>query len=179
MQWYILQVYPGSENKVSNAIKDKAEEKGLSSNISQILVPTVETAQIRYGKKVNISKPILTGYILVEMDLSNELMSFILAIPKVMGFTGQKDKVTNLPFPISQSEVDSFLKTTENATSSINNDIKLDIGEAVDITSGPFESFKGTVEEIDSNKNKIKVSVSIFGRATLVELELDQIKKIN
>ncbi len=176
MNWYILQVYAGSEAKVVQAIEDLALKTGFNKDIDEILVPTQDVTQLRYGKKVVLKKKFLPGYILLKMNLSEDLFHLIRSIPRVSNFVGASKDV--MPFPIPQEEINKMLDITTNVNhNTILDDIIFEVGESVHIISGPFTSFNGVIQEVDSDKKKIKVAVSIFGRLTPVELEYIQVEK--
>ena len=176
MNWYILQVYSGSETKVMHAIEELALKTGFDKNIDEILVPTQDVTQLRYGKKVVLKKKFLPGYILLKMDLSEDLFHLIRSIPRVSNFVGSSKDI--MPFPVSQEEVNKMLDITTNTNQSdLLNDVVFEVGEAVHIISGPFTSFNGVIQEVEHDKKKIKVAVSIFGRLTPVELEYMQVEK--
>lgn len=178
MNWYILQVYPGFENQIEKTIKEKAEKKGLGDCIKDILIPTEEALQMRYGKKNTVKRNLVTGYIFINMDLNDQLLHLIKSIPKVSNFLGSLDKY-GVPFPVSQAEIDRMLNTVDNQNSNaVNNNVYFKVGEEIKIISGSFDSFTGIIQEIEEEKAKLKVSVSIFGRMTPVELEYNQVEKI-
>ena len=174
-RWYVVQAYSGSEKAVLNGIKQRAERAGCSNLIEDILVPLKKIVQVKKGKKVEVEKNFYPGYVFVNMDLSNELWHLIRQIPKVSGFISQNGK----PIPISKSEVDNIFGQLEDDSLNISGDIEFDLGESVKVVDGgPFDSFTGVIDSVDTNKKKLVVSVSIFGRATPLNLEFNQVEKI-
>ncbi len=173
-RWYVLHVYSGFENKVSEAIKDKAAKKGLSERVADIMVPTEEIIEVKRGQKVNAERKFFPGYVLAKLDMSDDVWHMIKDTPKVTGFLG----AGNRPSPISEKEANALMKQIQEGIESPRPSVIFDIGEEVKVAEGPFASFTGVVEEIDEDKARLKVSVSIFGRATPVELEYSQVEKI-
>ncbi len=172
-RWYVLHVYSGFENKVAEAIKDKAAKKGLSDAIGEIMVPTEEVVEMRRGQKVNAERKFYPGYVLAKLDMSDEVWHLVKDTPKVTGFLGAGNK----PSPISEKEAAAIVQQVQEGVDRPRPSVTFDIGEEVKVVDGPFASFNGSVEEIDEEKQKLKVSVSIFGRATPVELEYTQVEK--
>lgn len=173
-RWYVLHVYSGFENKVAETIKDKARKQGLEEKVEEIMVPTEEIIETKRGQRVAAERKFFPGYVLAKLDLSDEVWHMIKDTPKVTGFLGGGNK----PVPISNSEAERMLKQIQEGVERPRPSIMFDIGEEVKVADGPFASFNGVVEEIDEDKGKLKVSVSIFGRATPVELEYGQVEKI-
>jgi len=174
MRWYVLHVYSGFENKVSDAIKDKAKKKGLEDKVGEIMVPTEEVVEVKRGQRVNAERKFFPGYVLAKLDMSDEVWHMIKDTPKVTGFLGAGNK----PSPISEKEAQQILQQVQEGVDRPRPSVQFDIGEEVKVADGPFASFNGIVEEIDEEKAKVKVSVSIFGRATPVELEYGQVEKL-
>ena len=174
-QWYVLHVYSGFESKVSEAVKEKARKLGLESHVEEILVPTEEVVEVKRGQRVNTERKFFPGYVLAKLDLTDDVWHLIKDTPKVSGFLGAGG---NKPVAISETEAQRILKQVQEGIERPRPSIIYDIGEEVKVTEGPFASFNGFVEEIDEEKAKLKVSVSIFGRATPVELEYSQVEKI-
>ncbi len=174
-KWYVLHVYSGFENKVAENIKEKARKKGLESQIEEILVPTEEIVEMRRGQRVNAERKFFPGYVLAKLDMDDTIWHLIKDTPKVSGFLGGGG---NKPMPISEKEAMQILKQVQEGIDSPRPSIIYDIGEEVKVVDGPFASFNGFVEEVDEDKAKLKVSVSIFGRATPVELEYAQVEKM-
>jgi transcriptional antiterminator NusG len=174
MRWYVLHVYSGFENKVAETIKDKARKKGLSDRVEDIMVPKEEVVEVKRGQKVNTERKVFPGYVLAKVDMSDDVWHMIKDTPKVTGFLGAANK----PSPISEKEAARLLQQLQEGVERPKNLISFEIGEEVKVSEGPFASFNGTVEEVDEERSKLKVSVSIFGRATPVELEYGQVEKL-
>ena len=174
MRWYVLHVYSGFENKVAEAIKDKARKKGLEDRVEDIMVPKEEIVEVKRGQKVNTERKVFPGYVLAKIDMSDDVWHMIKDTPKVTGFLGASNK----PSPISEKEAARLLQQLQEGVERPRSSLTFDIGEEVKVSEGPFASFNGTVEEVDEEKGRLKVSVSIFGRATPVELEYGQVEKI-
>lgn len=174
-RWYVLHVYSGFETKVAEAIKEKARKQGLEDHIEEILVPTEEIVEVKRGQRVNTERKFFPGYVLAKLVLDDEVWHLIKNTPKVSGFLGAGG---NKPVPISEREAMRILQQVQEGIDHPRPSVVYDIGEEVKVTDGPFASFNGVVEEIDEDKAKLKVSVSIFGRATPVELEYSQVEKI-
>ena len=172
--WYVVHVHSGSENKVAEAIHDQAKRKGLEEFIEDVLVPTEEVVEVKKGEKVKSERKFFPGYILVHVEMSDEVWHLIKNTPKVTGFLGSKGK----PSPVSQREVDKVVKQLQEIEERPRHMMTFEIGEKVRVCDGPFNSFTGLVEEVDQDKARLKVSVSIFGRSTPVELEFTQVEKI-
>lgn len=173
-KWYVLHVYSGFENKVAEAIQDKAKKRKLGEFIEEILVPKEEVVEVKRGQRVNSERNVFPGYVLAKMDLNDALWHVVKDTPKVSGFLGGGG---NKPTPISDREAEQLIAQLKDGTSP-RPSVTYDIGEEIKVIDGPFASFSGVVEEIDEEKQKMKVSVSIFGRATPVELEYSQVEKI-
>ena len=172
-RWYVLHVYSGFEHKVADAINEKARKLKLSDRVGEIMVPTEEVVEVKRGQRVNAERKFFPGYVLAKLDMSDEVWHMVKDTPKVTGFLGANNK----PSPITQREADALIKQIQEGVESPRPSVTFDIGEEVKVTDGPFASFNGIVEEIDEEKAKLKVSVSIFGRATPVELEYSQVEK--
>ena len=172
-KWYIVHAYSNFEKKVADAIKMAAAEKGLEDYFEDVLVPTEEVVEVRRGRKINTERRYFPGYVLVKMDLNDQTYHLVNDTPKVTGFLGTGKK----PLPVSQKEVDRILGVMEEGVDSPRPSIIFEIGENVRVIDGPFASFSGIVEEVDEDNARLKVAVSIFGRATPVELEYAQVEK--
>jgi transcriptional antiterminator NusG len=173
MRWYVLHVYSGFEHKVAEAIEEKARKLKLSEKVGEIMVPTEEVVEVKRGKRTNTERKFFPGYVLAKLDLSDDVWHMVKDTPKVTGFLGAGNK----PSPVSQKEADALIKQIQEGVESPRPSVTFDIGEEVKVTDGPFASFNGIVEEVDEEKGKLKVSVSIFGRATPVELDYGQVEK--
>lgn len=173
MRWYVLHVYSGFENKVAEAIRDKARKKGLEDKVEDIMVPKEEVVEVKRGQKVNSERKVFPGYVLAKLDMSDDVWHMIKDTPKVTGFLGASNK----PAPISEKEAARLLQQLQDGVERPKSAITFEIGEDVKVGEGPFAGFNGVVEEVDEERSKLKVSVSIFGRATPVELEFGQVEK--
>jgi transcriptional antiterminator NusG len=173
-KWFIVHAYSGFEKKIAQTIHEKAIQQNIADKIEEVIVPTEDVIEIRRGKKVSAERKFLPGYLLVKMELTDETWHMVKNIDKVTGFLGGSGR----PQPVPQKEVDSILGHVSKGVSAPKTTIIYETGENVKITDGPFDSFTGIVEEVDSDRQKIKVSVSIFGRATPVELDFGQVVKV-
>jgi transcriptional antiterminator NusG len=173
-RWYVVHVYSGFEKKIAAAIKEQAEQKGLADHIDEVLVPSEEVVEVRRGQKINAERKFFPGYVLVKMELTDDAWHLVKDTPKVTGFLGTKLR----PTPISEAEADRIMKQAQEGVDHPRRSVVFEIGEQVRVADGPFTSFNGTVEEIDEDKGRLKVSVSIFGRSTPVELEYGQVEKV-
>ncbi len=172
-RWYSVSVLSNYEKKIAEQIKHAAEEAGLQDEIEEVLVPTEEVIEVRRGKKVTTERRFMPGYVLVRMEMSDKGYHLINSINRVTGFLGTKGK----PIPMRDSEVNQILNRVEEGQESPRQLINFTVGEKVRVTDGPFEGFDGTVEDVDEENQRLKVSVMIFGRATPVELEYNQVTK--
>jgi len=173
--WYIIQTFSGFEQKVAETLKDiiKKKEKLLEDKIEDILVPTHEITEVKRGKRVQRKKKYFPSYVLVKMEMNKELYHMIKNIQKVTGFLG----ATGIPAAVPEKEIDKIMGRIKEGTLAPKTQITFDIGEQVKVCEGPFASFSGLVEEVDEEKSRLKVSVSIFGRPTPVDLEYNQVEK--
>jgi transcriptional antiterminator NusG len=173
-RWYVLHVYSGFEKKIATQIMEQAELKGLADHIEQVVVPTEEVVEIRRAQKVNAERKFFPGYVLIKMDLTDETWHLVKDVPKVTGFLGSKTK----PTPIPDAEAERIMKQALDGTENRRPSVIFEIGEQIRVADGPFTSFNGVVEEVDEEKGRVKVSVSIFGRSTPVDLEYGQVEKV-
>ena len=172
-RWYSVSVLSNFEKRVAEQIKQAVADAGLEDEIDEVLVPTEEVIEVRRGKKVTSERRFMPGYVLVHMEMSNRGYHLISSINRVTGFLGPQGK----PMPMRDAEVNTILNRVEEGEAAPRNLIRFDIGERVKVTDGPFEGFDGMVEEVDDANSRLKVSVSIFGRPTPVELEFTQVSK--
>ena len=172
-RWYSVSVLSNFEKRIAEQIRTAVEEQGLEDQIEEVLVPTEEVIEVRRGKKVTSERRFMPGYVLVRMEMSDEGYHLINSINRVTGFLGPQGR----PMPMRDAEVEGILGRVEEGQDAPRSLITYDIGEKVKVTDGPFEGFDGEVEEVDDEAQLLKVSVSIFGRATPVELKYTQVSK--
>ena len=174
MKWYVVHVYSGMEKSVSKALQERIERSGLQSMFGKILVPSEEVVEMKGGQKSISERRIFPGYVLVEMDLTDETWHLVKSAPRVTGFLGGSG---NRPTPISEAEVNKILSQMEEGVEKPRPKVLFEVGEMVRVKEGPFADFNGNVEEVNYEKSKVRVSVAIFGRSTPVELDFSQVEK--
>jgi transcriptional antiterminator NusG len=174
-RWYVLHVYSGFEKKVASSIMEGALKRGLDQFIEEVMVPVEEVVEVRRGQKVNAERKFFPGYVLVKMEMNDEAWHLVKDTPKVTGFLGAAG---TKPQPISEAEAQRLMKQMVEGAERPRPSVSYDIGEQVKVCDGPFNSFNGTVEEIDEGRSRLKVLVSIFGRSTPVELDFSQVEKV-
>src|SRR6202049_4998863 len=172
--WYVIHVYSGFERKVAAAIHEQAEQKGMAERFEQILVPTEEVIEVKRGAKVSSERKFFPGYVLIKMDLDDETWHLVKNTAKITGFLGGRGRAS----PISEAEAAPIMRQVQEGIERPKPSITVEVGEQVRVSDGPFTSFNGVVEEVDEEKARLKVAVSIFGRATPVELEYSQVEKL-
>lgn len=173
-RWYIVHAYSNFENKVAESIREQAKQRHLEHLFEQILVPKEKVTEVRRGRKVDAERKFFPGYVLVKMDLTDEAYHLIKNTPKVTGFLGTDNK----PMPISEAEASRILHQVQEGIDRPKSTVSFEVDEQVRVSDGPFASFNGVVEEVDDARSRVKVAVSIFGRATPVELEFGQVEKM-
>ena len=172
-RWYVVHVYSGFERKIAQSLREQAVQKGMDKLITDVLVPAEEVVEVRRGSKVNTERKFFPGYVLVKMELTDDTWHLIMNTPKVTGFLGAKGK----PSPISEAEALRILHQVQEGVERPKPSITFEIGEQVRVADGPFASFNGSVQEVDEERSRLKVEVSIFGRAVPVDLEFGQVEK--
>jgi transcriptional antiterminator NusG len=172
--WYIIHSYSGFERKVAETLKSRAEAAGLAESFGEVLIPTEDVVEMRQGKKIVSSRLFYPGYVLVEMEMNNDTWHLVRSTPRVTGFVGSG----SMPSPLTAEEVDRIVHKVEVAAEHPKPRLKFDHSETVKITDGPFKDFTGTVDEVNDDRNTLRVMVTIFGRATPVELDFYQVEKM-
>ena len=173
-QWYIVHTYSGFEERVKENLQQRIEALGMREKFGEIKIPTETLVEMKSGKKREVQRKFFPGYILVEMEMSDDAWHLVKNTPKVTGFLGSRTR----PSPISDAEAERIMKQTQEGVERPRPAVLFEVGEQVRVADGPFTSFNGTVEEVDEEKGRVKVSVSIFGRSTPVELEYGQVEKV-
>ena len=173
-RWYIVHTYSNFEKKVMESLKEQSVQKGLQDSFEQVIVPTEEVVEIRRGRRIKSERRFFPGYVLAKIDLTDEVFHLIKNTPKVTGFLGSGSK----PVPISDAEANRILNQVAEGIEKPKATIHFEVGEQVRVAEGPFASFNGQVEEVDEERSRLKVAVSIFGRPTPVELEYGQVEKM-
>jgi len=173
-RWYVVHVYSGFESKVAQSIREQAQQTGLDELIEEVLVPMEEVVQMRRGAKVNAERKFFPGYVLAKMEMTDDAWHLVKDTPKVTGFLGADNK----PSPISESEAQRILHQVQEGVERPKPSVTFEIGEQVRVSDGPFTSFNAMVEDVDEERARLKVALSIFGRATPVELEYGQVEKL-
>mgnify|MGYP006104141183 CR=1 FL=1 len=173
--WYIVQSHSNFENKVAKLIREEADKSDISAKIEEIIVPTHDITEVRRGKRVQRKKKYFPGYVLIKSEMDNDLYHMIKNIKKVSGFLGSK----GIPVPVSDKEIEKILGQIKDGVAQPKSAIEYVVGENVQVIDGPFASFNGLIEDIDEEKLRLKVSVSIFGRPTPVDLEYNQVEKVS
>ncbi len=175
LRWYVVHAYSNFENKVKLALEEKIELEGLQNHFGKILVPTEEVVEMRMGQQRKSERKFFPGYVLVQMELTDETWHLVRNIPRVLGFIGG---TSDRPAPISEKEANAILNRVEEGVNKPRPKVLFEVGETLRVIDGPFKDFNGNVEEVNYEKNRLKVSVLIFGRSTPVELEFGQVEKI-
>jgi transcriptional antiterminator NusG len=173
-RWYAVHAYSNFEKKVAESIREQAKQRGLSQLFEEILVPTEKVVEVRRGRKVDAERKFFPGYVLVKMNMTDEAYHLIKNTPKVTGFLGSDNK----PMPLSDAEAERIIHQVQEGIERPKPSVSFEVGEQVRVSDGPFASFNGSVEEVDEARSRLKVAVSIFGRATPVELEFGQVEKL-
>ena len=172
--WYIIQSHSSFENKVVTLIKEEAQKAKISDKIEEIIVPTHDVTEVKRGKRIQRKKKYFPGYVLIKSEMDNNIYHMIKNIKRVSGFLGSK----GIPIPVSDKEIEKILGQIKDGVVQPKSGIDYNIGEKVQVIDGPFASFNGLVEDVDEEKSRLKVSVSIFGRPTPVDLEYNQVEKV-
>lgn len=174
-RWYVVHAYSGMEKSVAKALQERIDREGLQSQFGRILVPTEEVVEVKGGKKAITERRLYSGYVLVEMEMTDEAWHLVKSTPKVTGFLGGR---ANRPSPLPQREVDEILLRMQEGYEKPKPKVLFEVGEMVRVKDGPFADFNGNVEEVNYDKSRVRVSVTIFGRSTPVDLEFGQVEKV-
>jgi transcriptional antiterminator NusG len=174
-RWYVVHAYSGMEKSVAKALQERIDREGLQSQFGRILVPTEEVVEVKGGKKAITERRLYSGYVLVEMEMTDEAWHLVKSTPKVTGFLGGS---ANRPSPLPQREVDEILQRMQEGYEKPKPKVLFEVGEMVRVKDGPFADFNGNVEEVNYDKSRVRVSVTIFGRSTPVDLEFGQVEKV-
>ena len=174
-QWYVVHAYSGFEKNVQKTLKERIEREGMADSFGQVLVPVEEVVDIKNGRKTISERKFFPGYVLVEMDMTDDSWHLVKSTPRVTGFIGGSG---TRPLPITQREVDAILQQVQTGVEKPKPKVQFEVGQQVRVSEGPFADFNGVVEEVNYERNKLRVSVQIFGRETPVELEFSQVEKI-
>jgi len=174
-RWYVVHAYSGMEKSVAKALQERVDRAGLQSQFGRIMVPTEEVVEVKGGKRAITERRLYSGYVLVEMDMTDEAWHLVKSTPKVTGFLGGK---ANKPSPLPQKEVDEILQRMQEGYEKPRPKVLFEVGEMVRVKDGPFTDFNGNVEEVNYDKSRVRVSVTIFGRSTPVDLEFGQVEKV-
>ena len=174
-RWYVVQAYSGFEKNVQKTLKERIEREGMADYFGQVLVPVEEVVDIKNGRKTISERKFFPGYVLVEMEMTDDSWHLVKSTPRVTGFIGGTG---NRPLPIMQREVDAILQQVQTGVEKPKPKVQFEVGQQVRVSEGPFADFNGVVEEVNYERNKLRVSVQIFGRETPVELEFAQVEKI-
>jgi transcriptional antiterminator NusG len=174
-RWYVVHAYSGMEKSVAKALQERLQREGLQSQFGRILVPTEEVVEVKGGKKAITERRLYSGYVLVEMEMTDEAWHLVKSTPKVTGFLGGS---ANRPSPLPQREVDEILQRMQEGYEKPKPKVLFEVGEMVRVKDGPFADFNGNVEEVNYDKSRVRVSVTIFGRSTPVDLEFGQVEKV-
>jgi transcriptional antiterminator NusG len=174
-RWYVVHAYSGMEKSVAKALQERVDRAGLQTQFGRIMVPTEEVVEVKGGKRAITERRLYSGYVLVEMDMTDEAWHLVKSTPKVTGFLGGK---ANKPSPLPQREVDEILQRMQEGYEKPRPKVLFEVGEMVRVKDGPFTDFNGNVEEVNYDKSRVRVSVTIFGRSTPVDLEFGQVEKV-
>ncbi|WP_316353952.1 transcription termination/antitermination protein NusG [Candidatus Trichorickettsia mobilis] len=173
-EWYIIHTLSGSEKRVKQMILDQIAKNSMSEFFEEIVVPVIEVSEIKRGKPVKTEKKFMPGYILIKMKMTDQSWHLVKSVPKITGFLGEKSK----PYPLSAKEVKNIFEQLESEKKGVTSAKLYEIGEVVIVTDGPFDSFNGVIDDIDNEKLRLRVSISIFGKATPIDLAFNQVKKV-